>query len=205
MLHRSSRASASNLSRPPELPAREEKEQETEKEEAKTFEVPAEEPAQPAQAEPEDGETSILMNLMSVPTSSKICMNDAEVLAWQLYIILGIIAYNYPVFDKGQRDCRICRFVFSRCAGFYKAAYIPADRGTESERGKKAKKEEKISKRKSPRKKRKRRTNPPNPRKTSSKEFYENQGFSATVELIPDRGGLSSRRLLRAAYAEPLS
>ena len=45
-----------SLSELPELPEREEKEQETEKEEAKTFEVPAEEPAQPAQAEPEDGE-----------------------------------------------------------------------------------------------------------------------------------------------------
>ena len=44
-----------SLSELPELPEREEKEQETEKEEAKTFEVPAEEPAQPAQAEPEDG------------------------------------------------------------------------------------------------------------------------------------------------------
>ena len=41
-----------SLSELPELPEREEKEQETEKEEAKTFEVPAEEPAQPAQAEP---------------------------------------------------------------------------------------------------------------------------------------------------------
>ena len=45
-----------SLSELPELPEREEKEQETEKEGAKTFEVPAEEPAQPAQAEPEDGE-----------------------------------------------------------------------------------------------------------------------------------------------------
>ena len=45
-----------SLSELPELPEREEKEQEPEKEETKTFEVPAEEPAQPAQAEPEDGE-----------------------------------------------------------------------------------------------------------------------------------------------------
>ena len=33
---------------------------------------------------PRTARTSILMNLMSMPTSSKICMNDAEVLAWQL-------------------------------------------------------------------------------------------------------------------------
>ena len=45
-----------SLSELPELPEREEKEQEPKKEETKTFEVPAEEPAQLAQAEPEDGE-----------------------------------------------------------------------------------------------------------------------------------------------------
>ena len=68
---------------------------------------------------------------------------------------------------------------------FYKAAYIPADRGTESEeRGKKAKKRKKKRKKKPEEEKKEGRTNPPEPKKNIFKEFYENQGFGATVELI---------------------
>lgn len=73
---------------------------------------------------------------------------------------------------------------------FYKAAYIPADRGTENEeRGKKAKKEEKKKKKKKPEKEKpeeekKEEDKPSEPKKNIFKEFYENQGFGATVELI---------------------
>lgn len=73
-----------SLSELPELPEREEKEQETERKRLRPLRFLPKNPHSLLRRSPRTARTSILMNLMSMPTSSKICMNDAEVLAWQL-------------------------------------------------------------------------------------------------------------------------
>ena len=100
---------------------------------------------------------------------------------------MGIIALIVILFSiKSQCNCRICRFVFSRCAvALYKDAYLsPQTEELKRQRRqpKKAKKEERRKEK--PEEEKKEEDKPSEPKKNIFKEFYENQGFGATVELI---------------------
>lgn len=68
---------------------------------------------------------------------------------------------------------------------FCKGAYLPADGGAKGKKGsQKGEKEEKKKKKKPKKEKPKKEEKPSEPKSNIFKDFYENQGFAATVELI---------------------
>ena len=97
-----------------------------------------------------------------------------------LYIILGIIALIVILFSIKVSVTAEYADSFSLDVQwlFIKLHIFPQ---TEA---KKAKKEEKKKKKKKPEEEKKEEDKPSEPKKNIFKEFYENQGFGATVELI---------------------
>ena len=105
-----------------------------------------------------------------------------------LYIILGIIALIVILFSIKVRVTAEYADSFSLDVQwlFIKLHIFPQTEEQKAKReAKKAKKEEeKKKKKKKPEKEKKEEDKPSEPKKNIFKEFYENQGFGATVELI---------------------
>lgn len=103
-----------------------------------------------------------------------------------LYIILGTIALIVILFSIKVSVTAEYADSFSLDVQwlFIKAHIFPQTEEQKAKKAaKKAKKEEKKKKKK-PEKKKKEEDKPSEPKKNIFKEFYENQGFGATVELI---------------------
>lgn len=103
-----------------------------------------------------------------------------------LYIILGIIALIVILFSIKVSVTAEYADSFSLDVQwlFIKAHIFPQTEEQKAKKAaKKAKKEEKKKKKK-PEKEKKEEDKPSEPKKNIFKEFYENQGFGATVELI---------------------
>lgn len=102
-----------------------------------------------------------------------------------LYIILGIIALIVILFSIKVSVTAEYADSFSLDVQwlFIKAHIFPQTEEQKAKKAaKKAKKEEK--KKKKPKEEKKEEDKPSEPKKNIFKEFYENQGFGATVELI---------------------
>ena len=104
-----------------------------------------------------------------------------------LYIILGIIALIIILFSIKVSVTAEYVDSFSLDVQwlFIKLHIFPQTEEQKAKReAKKAKKEEKKKKKKKPEEEKKEEDKPSEPKKNIFKEFYENQGFGATVELI---------------------
>lgn len=87
---------------------------------------------------------------------------------------------------------------------FVKAHIFPQTEEQKAKKAaKKAKKEEKKKKKKPKKEKPKKEEKPSEPKSNIFKDFYENQGFAATVELI--QTAASQLGGFWEAYTEPLS
>lgn len=104
-----------------------------------------------------------------------------------LYIILGIIVLIVILFSIKVSMTAEYADSFSLDVQwlFIKLHIFPQTEEQKAKReAKKAKKEEKKKKKKKPEEEKKDEDKPSEPKKNIFKEFYENQGFGATVELI---------------------
>lgn len=104
-----------------------------------------------------------------------------------LYIILGIIVLIVILFSIKVSVTAEYADSFSLDVQwlFIKLHIFPQTEEQKANReAKKAKKEEKKKKKKKPEEEKKEEDKPSEPKKNIFKEFYENQGFGATVELI---------------------